>query len=105
MDLGCFASPQLIISLPEFTAHMLYTPVVSITLSFWTLRARETPGSTREVIDHLQSALIHPAGNGDKHEPKRIQNHQHFIRDYRQYGRWKRRFKQIRFSGPYAAPG
>jgi hypothetical protein len=28
----------LIISLPEFTAHMLYAPVVSIRLNFWRLR-------------------------------------------------------------------
>ena len=34
----CNTAPQLIISLPEFTAHMLYAPVVSIRLNFWTLR-------------------------------------------------------------------
>jgi hypothetical protein len=32
-----------------------------------------------EIIDHLQLALVHPAGNRDREEPERVQNSWHVV--------------------------
>jgi hypothetical protein len=32
-----------------------------------------------KVVNHLQLVLIHPAGDGDQHEPERIQDIRHVV--------------------------
>jgi hypothetical protein len=44
----------------------------------------QNPVLLTQVIDDLQLALVHPPGNGDQHEPERLQDSGHLVSHYRE---------------------
>ena len=61
----------------------------------------KNPALLAKVVDHLQLALVHPAGHGDQHEPERIQESRHLVSSLSRASPWavthQREFKRIQF--------
>jgi hypothetical protein len=60
-----------------------------------------------QAIDYLQLALVHPPGDGDHHEPERIQDSGHIVRPLSRASMRRDEpapFQADPVSGPYGIP-